>query len=63
MIAAGMSNETTVVDPIMGGTLRATCTRMHEGDDRWLWSVEIRDQDGRLCALSSVAVAVRPPRS
>lgn len=62
MIATGMSNETTVTAMVSKGTLTATGTRLHAGEDAWLWSVDIRDEDGRLCAVSSTAIAVRAPR-
>lgn len=61
MLAMGMSNATTVVGRVTAGVLEATGVPSHAGDDEWLWNVEIRDEQGRLCAVSSMAIAVRPP--
>jgi len=61
MIATGMSNETTVTELVSEGTLTARCTPIHKDDHTWLWAVEIRDHAGRLAAVSSTAIAVRPP--
>jgi len=61
MAASGLSNETRVLCEVTGGTVTATARRRAARDDLWLWEIEARDEDGRTCALSTVAVAVRPP--
>ena len=56
----GMSNQSSFLRPIGGGTIHATARRRHRGRTTWVWDVELTDDDGRLCALSRVTVAVRP---
>lgn len=58
MTASGMSNETRVLADVTGGTITATARRRAAHDDLWVWEVEAR-ADGRTCALSTVAIAVR----
>jgi 1,4-dihydroxy-2-naphthoyl-CoA hydrolase len=62
MVAMGMSNQTTFMRPITEGTIHGEARRRHRGRTTWLWDVEITDDDGRLCALARVTMAVRPAR-
>lgn len=62
MLAMGMSNTTTFLRPITAGTVHAAARPRHRGRTTWLWDVEITDDDQRLCAMSRVTIAVRPPR-
>ena len=61
--AMGMSNSTSFLRPIVAGTVHARAVRRHRGRTTWIWDVEISDDDGRLCAMSRVTIAVRPQRS
>ncbi len=58
--AMGSSNQTTFLRPIGSGTIHARATRRHRGRTTWIWDVEISDDDGRVCALSRMTIAVRP---
>ncbi len=60
MIAVGLSNDTSFIRPVMSGAVHAEARRRHRGRTTWLWEVELTDDDGRLCALSRVTMAVRP---
>jgi uncharacterized protein (TIGR00369 family) len=59
-VAMGMSNQTSFLRPITGGTIHAEARRRHRGRTTWLWEVDFTDDDGRLCALTRVTIAVRP---
>jgi uncharacterized protein (TIGR00369 family) len=59
-IAVGMSNQTSFLRPISAGTIHAEARRRHKGRTTWLWEVDFTDDDGRLCALTRVTIAVRP---
>ena len=59
-IAVGMSNQTSFLRPITGGTIHAEARRRHRGRTTWLWEVDFTDDDGRLSALTRVTIAVRP---
>ncbi len=58
--AMGLSNQTTFLRPITTGTIHARAQRRHHGRTTWIWDIEISDDDGRLCALSRMTIAVRP---
>jgi uncharacterized protein (TIGR00369 family) len=59
-IAVGMQNSTSFLRPITGGTIHAEARRRHRGRTTWIWDVDFTDDDGRLCALARVTIAVRP---
>ena len=59
-IAVGQSNHTSFLRPVSDGTVHAEARRRHRGRTSWVWEVDFTDDDGRLCALSRVTLAVRP---
>jgi 1,4-dihydroxy-2-naphthoyl-CoA hydrolase len=58
--AMGLSNSTSFLRPITDGTIHARALRRHRGRTTWIWDVEMTDDDGRLCALTRMTIAVRP---
>jgi 1,4-dihydroxy-2-naphthoyl-CoA hydrolase len=63
LMASGLSNDTTVIAAAgEGTTLHAEATPLSRVEDYWVWSVQLRDDAGTLCAFSRVTVAVRPLR-
>jgi uncharacterized protein (TIGR00369 family) len=61
-LAMGLSNQTSFLRPITEGTIHAQAIRRHRGRSTWVWEVEITDDDGRLCVLTRMTVAVRDAR-
>jgi len=59
-IAMGLSNSTNFLRPITNGTVHAHALAVQRGSSTWIWDVDLADDDGRLCAISRVTVAVRP---
>ena len=59
MVAMGQSNHTSFLRPVSEGTVHATGTARHRGRTTWVWEVEFTDDQGRLCALTRVTMAVR----
>jgi 1,4-dihydroxy-2-naphthoyl-CoA hydrolase len=59
-ICSGLNNFASFLRPVTHGTLDvfARC-REHDGHE-WFWSHEFHDEQGRLCALVDVTIAVRP---
>jgi 1,4-dihydroxy-2-naphthoyl-CoA hydrolase len=57
--AVGQSNNTTFLRPATSGHVHAEGTPRHRGRTTWIWDVEFKDDDGRLCAMSRVTLAVR----
>jgi 1,4-dihydroxy-2-naphthoyl-CoA hydrolase len=59
MTAMGQSNSSTFLRPIADGHVNAVARPRHRGRTTWVWDVEISDDEGRLCALVRMTVAVR----
>jgi 1,4-dihydroxy-2-naphthoyl-CoA hydrolase len=57
--AQGLSNQTSFLRPLLGGTVHARAIARHRGRTTWVWEVEITDDEGRLCALVRMTIAVR----
>jgi 1,4-dihydroxy-2-naphthoyl-CoA hydrolase len=60
MIAVGLSNHTSFMRPITDGYVHADGRCRHRGRTTWVWELDFTDDDGRLCAISRVTMAVRP---
>jgi uncharacterized protein (TIGR00369 family) len=57
--ALGLANQTSFLRPITEGTIHASATARHRGRTTWVWDVEISDDQGRVCVLTRMTVAVR----
>lgn len=62
-LTTGMNNNTSFLRPVTDGTLHAAASPRHRGRTTWIWDVEFTDDEGRLCAISRMTIAVRPPRA
>jgi 1,4-dihydroxy-2-naphthoyl-CoA hydrolase len=58
-IGLGQSNQSSFLRPVSKGTIHGLARRRHRGRTTWVWDVELTDDDGRLCAVSRVTIAVR----
>lgn len=59
-IAVGLSNSTSFLRPVTAGSVHAHGKRVHRGRTTWVWDVSFSDDDGRVCALTRMTIAVRP---
>jgi uncharacterized protein (TIGR00369 family) len=57
--AQGLSNQTSFLRPIIEGTVHGVAHRKHRGRTTWVWEVEFSDDEGRICALVRMTIAVR----
>jgi uncharacterized protein (TIGR00369 family) len=57
--AMGLSNETSFLRPFTAGHVHAEARAVHQGRTTWVWTVDLRDDEGRLGAASRVTIAVR----
>ncbi|ADB50578.1 thioesterase superfamily protein [Conexibacter woesei DSM 14684] len=62
MVGLGQSNNCSFLRPVSAGAVHATARVRHRGRTSQVWDVELCDDDGRLCAMARVTVAVRPLR-
>jgi uncharacterized protein (TIGR00369 family) len=58
-IAMGQSNHTSFLRPITEGAIHAMARPQHRGRTSWVWEVQMRDDNDKLCALARVTIAVR----
>ena len=63
MAAMGLSNQTSFLRPITAGHVNVLARAIHRGSTTWVWEVEVRDDDDRLCAVTRMTIAVRPARA
>ena len=58
-MSSGINNNTSFVRPFTGGTVHAVARPRHAGRTTAVWEVEFTDDDGRLCALTRMTIAIR----
>ena len=58
-VPLGMSNNTSFLRPVSEGSVHASAHALHRGRTTWVWDIEMRDDEDRLCATSRVTIAVR----
>ena len=59
-VAVGQSNQTTFMRPATQGMVHAVGVPIHRGRTTWVWDVTFKDDEGRLCAVTRMTIAVRP---
>lgn len=60
MMAMGQSISVNFIRPITEGHAEVEAIARHRGRTTWVWDAEIRDDNGKLCALAQMTIAVRP---
>jgi 1,4-dihydroxy-2-naphthoyl-CoA hydrolase len=63
MIAVGLSNHTSFMRPATSGYVHGEGRPRHRGRSTWVWELDFTDDDGHLCAIARVTMAVRERRS
>jgi uncharacterized protein (TIGR00369 family) len=58
-VAMGMNNVTSFMRPVASGSVHAEARRLHLGLTTSVWDVVMRDDEGRLCAVGRVTLAIR----
>jgi uncharacterized protein (TIGR00369 family) len=58
-MAMGLSNSTSFLRPITAGTIHARAVRLHRGRTTWVWDVQFSDDEGHVCAVTRMTIAVR----
>lgn len=61
-VAMGQASDTSFLRPITEGNINALAVARHRGSTTWIWDVELSDDEGHVCALSRMTIAVRPAR-
>jgi uncharacterized protein (TIGR00369 family) len=60
MMAMGQSIAVNFIRPITEGAAEVQAKARHRGRTTWIWEAEVVNDEGRLCALAQMTIAVRP---
>jgi 1,4-dihydroxy-2-naphthoyl-CoA hydrolase len=60
MAAMGQSISVNFIRPVTEGGVEVTATARHRGRTTWVWDAEVLNDDGKICALAQMTIAVRP---
>jgi len=60
MMAMGQSISVNFIRPVTAGGAEITAKARHRGRTTWVWDAEIVNDEGKLCALAQMTIAVRP---
>ena len=60
MMAMGQSISVSFIRPVTEGDAEVTRRARHRGRTTWVWDAEVLDDEGKLCALAQMTIAVRP---
>ena len=58
-VAMAQTIDISLLRSVKDGHVNITARRRHRGKSTWVWEAEASDDEGRLCALAKVTVAVR----
>jgi 1,4-dihydroxy-2-naphthoyl-CoA hydrolase len=61
-VAFAMANNSSFLRSVTEGHVNALARARQRGRTTWVWDVELTDDEGRLCALSRMTIAVRTRR-
>jgi 1,4-dihydroxy-2-naphthoyl-CoA hydrolase len=60
MAAMGQSIDVSFIRPVTEGAVEVRAKARHRGRTTWIWECEVFNDEGKLCALSRMTIAVRP---
>ena len=60
MMAMGQSISVSFIRPVTEGAAEVHAKARHRGRTGWVWDAEVLNEDGKLCALAQMTIAVRP---
>jgi uncharacterized protein (TIGR00369 family) len=60
MMAMGQSIGVNFIRPVTAGGAEVKARARHRGRTTWVWDAEIVNDEGKLCALAQMTIAVRP---
>ncbi|HET8565238.1 MAG TPA: PaaI family thioesterase [Solirubrobacterales bacterium] len=60
LAAMGQSIDISFIRPVTDGAVEVRAKVRHRGRTTWIWEAEVLNDEGKLCALARMTVAVRP---
>ncbi len=59
MAAMGQSIDLSFIRPVTQGAVEVRARARHRGRTTWIWECEVLNDEGKLCALARMTIAVR----
>jgi uncharacterized protein (TIGR00369 family) len=59
-MAMGQSISVSFIRPVTEGSAEVHAKVRHRGRSGWVWDAEVLNDEGKLCALAQMTIAVRP---
>ncbi|HEY0318931.1 MAG TPA: PaaI family thioesterase [Solirubrobacterales bacterium] len=59
-MAMGQSISVSFIRPVTEGAAEVLAKARHRGRTGWVWDAEVVNDEGKLCALAQMTIAVRP---
>jgi uncharacterized protein (TIGR00369 family) len=59
MAAMGQSIDVSFIRPVTEGSVEVRAKARHRGRTTWIWECEVLNDEGKLCALARMTIAVR----
>ena len=59
-MAMGQSISVSFIRPVTEGSAEVHAKARHRGRTGWVWDAEVVNEEGKICALAQMTVAVRP---
>jgi uncharacterized protein (TIGR00369 family) len=56
----GQSIDVNFIRPVTEGSVEVRAKARHRGRTTWIWECEVLNDEGKLCAISTMTIAVRP---
>jgi uncharacterized protein (TIGR00369 family) len=58
-IAMGQNISVNLLRPVSSGGIEVEAVAVHRGRMTWVWRAEVKDFDGRTCAIAQITMAIR----
>ncbi len=58
-IAMGQNISVNLLRPVSSGGIEVEAIAVHRGRMTWVWRAEVKDFEGRTCAIAQVTMAIR----
>ncbi len=58
-IAMGQNISVNLLRPVSSGGIEVEAVAVHRGRMTWVWRAEIKDFEGRICAIAQITMAIR----
>jgi 1,4-dihydroxy-2-naphthoyl-CoA hydrolase len=59
MAAMGQSINVSFIRPVTEGSVEVRAKARHRGRTTWIWEAEVLNDEGKICALATMTIAVR----